>query len=223
MSQKNYALQNSGGYIDNFILEKRLEMYKIFSNEFPEHGYESILDVGVTAEKNAISANFFEENFPDKKKIIALSNQDGSFLEAIYPGLKFQSGNAKQLPFKDNSIDVVFSSAVIEHVGSLDEQAKMIKECFRVCKKGVFITTPNRWFPIDPHTFIPFIHWLPKKWHRSILKKIGLQFFALEENLNLLETKAIQKICESLYIKNVIIKKLITFGFISNLIIIIRK
>lgn len=100
MSQQNYALQKPGGYIDNLVLKKRLAMYKIFLKEFPDEQCDSILDVGVTAEKNAISANFFEENFPSKNKIIALSNQDATFLEKIYTGLKFQLGDAKNITIK---------------------------------------------------------------------------------------------------------------------------
>src|SRR5258708_4616087 len=26
----------------------------------------------------------------------------------------------------------------------------------------VFVTTPNRWFPLDPHTLLPLVHWLPR-------------------------------------------------------------
>ncbi|EKD70824.1 MAG: hypothetical protein ACD_46C00383G0002 [uncultured bacterium] len=223
MSQQNYALQKPGSYVDKLILKKRMEMFDLFLKEFPIDACNNVLDVGVTAEKSAISANFFEENFRDKNKITALSNQNASFLEETYPGLQFKLGDAKKLPFDDKSIDVVFSSAVIEHVGSLAEQSKMITECVRVSKKGVFITTPNRWYPIDPHTSFPLIHWLPKKTHRKILKRIGLEFYALEENLNLLDTKTIYNICENKGIKNACIKKIKTFGFTSNLIIIIKK
>ena len=137
--------------------------------------------------------------------------------------LKFQLGDAKCLPFSNTSIDVIFSSAVIEHVGSLSDQVKMIGECFRVCKKGVFLTTPNRWFPIDPHTLIPLIHWLPKNYHRKVLKKLGFIFYSQEKNLNLLHTKAFHKMCRDIGITNYSIKKVRTFGFISNLILIIRK
>ena len=25
----------------------------------------------------------------------------------------------------------------------------------------MFVTTPNRWFPLEVHTLLPFVHWLP--------------------------------------------------------------
>jgi hypothetical protein len=27
----------------------------------------------------------------------------------------------------------------------------------------VFLSTPNRWFPLETHTLLPFIHWLPRR------------------------------------------------------------
>jgi hypothetical protein len=34
--------------------------------------------------------------------------------------------------------------------------------------RRVFLTTPNRWFPIEVHTRLPFVHWLPEAVaHRS--------------------------------------------------------
>jgi len=40
--------------------------------------------------------------------------------------------------------------------------------------------------PIEVHTFLPLIHWLPKRLHRQILRHLGLSFWAAEANLNLL-------------------------------------
>jgi SAM-dependent methyltransferase len=65
-----------------------------------------------------------------------------------------------RLPSK--SFDVVFSNSVIEHVGDRERQRQFAQECMR-CGHGFFVQTPNRWFPVDPHTFLPFAHWLPKK------------------------------------------------------------
>jgi len=87
-------------------------------------------------------------------------------MEKEYKGLKFKQGNALSTPFADNSFELVFSSAVIEHVGSLENQNQFIKELVRISKKYVFITTPNRYYPIEFHTILPIIHWLPKKIHR---------------------------------------------------------
>lgn len=222
MADENYSLLRPKGFLDQLSLKKRLNMLSIFLKEFPSHSFEKVLDVGVTIDQNALSSNFFEKYFPEKNKIMALSNQEGYFLEKVYPGISFKLGDAKALPFEDNSIDVVFSSAVIEHLGCLANQEKMIHESVRVAKKGVFITTPNRWHPMEVHTFLPLIHWLPKSWHRKILHKLKLHFYAEEKNLNLLDKKNLETICDKLSLpyKIMTIK---TFGFPSNLILSIKK
>ena len=84
--------------------------------------------------------------------------------------------------------DLVISNATIEHVGSLENQIKMVSNIIRLSKKFFILTTPNRFYPIDFHTKLPLIHWLPKKIHRKILSLIGLQYLDKEENLNLLNT-----------------------------------
>ena len=115
------------------------------------------------------------------------------------------------------------SNATIEHVGSYQNQISLIKETFRVSKKYVFIQTPNRYYPIDFHTTLPFIHWLPKDMHRKILKFLGLNFYALEENLNLLSEKNLINICNELNIKKFKILKHKLLFLTSNLILIIEK
>lgn len=223
MSNENYSRQTPGSYLDKLALRKRLEIFNLFLHEFPEHSFQHVLDVGVTADINALASNYFEKYFQQKHKILALSNQDASFLEKMYPGVTFKQGDAKELPFDDNSIDVIFSSAVIEHVGSLSNQVKMITECVRVARQGILITTPNRWHPIEIHTLLPLIHWLPKRLHRHILRFMKLTFYANEENLNLLDRKTLIDICNKLPVKEFKIKSIRTFGFTSNLVLVIRK
>jgi Methyltransferase domain len=72
-------------------------------------------------------------------------------------------GDARALPLADQSVDWVFSNAVIEHVGTWQDQMAMAKETRRVARKGYFIATPNRLFPLDPHTYLPFFHLLPRR------------------------------------------------------------
>ena len=98
-----------------------------------------------------------------------------------------------------------------------------IKECYRVAKKNVFITTPNRFYPIDFHTKIPFLHWLPKKIHRKILKFIKLEFYSLEQNMNLMSKKDLINIMSALNKNNFKILKHKYLFFTSNLILVIKK
>jgi ubiquinone/menaquinone biosynthesis C-methylase UbiE len=127
------------------------------------------------------------------------------------------------MPFENNTFDLVFSSAVIEHVGSNINQSKFISECYRVAKKYIFITTPNRYYPIELHTAIPLIHWLPKNIHRKILKIIGKDFFAEEANLNLMAKNDLKKICNENGIKKYKILTAYFLGFPSNLLLMIEK
>jgi hypothetical protein len=64
----------------------------------------------------------------------------------------------------------------------------MIENIIKLTKKIFIIITPNRMHPIEFHSKIPFLHWLPKKLHRKVLSIVGLRYLSKEENLNLLNT-----------------------------------
>ncbi len=80
-----------------------------------------------------------------------------------------RKGDGCETPFASASFDVVFSNSVIEHVGDWQRQKQFARECAR-CGHGYYVQTPNRWFPVDPHTFLPFLHWLPRRWWRKIVR-----------------------------------------------------
>ena len=119
--------------------------------------------------------------------------------------------------------DLAISNATIEHVGNLDNQILMCENIIKLSKKHFVICMPNRFHPIDFHTKIPFIHWLPKKIHRKILKIFKLSFFSKEENLNLLSKKDLVLIMKKLNHQNYQIKKTKFLAFTSNLILIGTK
>lgn len=219
-----YSIAPSGGFADKCAFQVRMKIHGVLRREIDLLALDSILDVGVTTEKTKLSSNFFENMFPEKNKLTALSNQDASWLEEVYPGLKFVRGDGRDLPFEDNRYELVFSSAVLEHVGSLKDQERFIQECVRVSKRYVFLTTPNRWHPIELHTALPFLHWLPKSMHRAILRMLGIKDLALEENLNLLDKRALRNICEHMdNIRNFKILSVRFLGIPSNLLLLIEK
>lgn len=60
-----------------------------------------------------------------------------------YPAVGMLRGNLAQLPFADDTVDVVVNFQVIEH---LWDQGQFLDECFRVLAPGgvLLISTPNR-------------------------------------------------------------------------------
>jgi hypothetical protein len=76
------------------------------------------------------------------------------------------------LPFRDKSFDVVYSNAVLEHLPGADLVRRFAAEVQRV-GKGWFVTTPNFWYPFDPHYHLPFIQLLPQDHQRQFVLKLG--------------------------------------------------
>ena len=164
----------------------RYDIFRRVMAEFSFSESDEVLDLGVTSDQSYTSSNYFEMLYPYKDKIVAAGIDDARFLEELYPGLRFVHADALDLPFEDGAFDYVHSSAVLEHVGCFENQRKMVAECARVARKGFCLTTPNRWFPVEFHTQLPLLHWLPKTWFRLILERLEQPELAKEENLNLM-------------------------------------
>lgn len=154
-----------------FSCRARKKMYRRFEEMMHPTGSDEVLDLGVTPDVTLKDSNFFEKMYPFKRHLTIASIEECGFLAEKY-GLKgFVRNRPKEaLPFGDKQFDLLFCSAVLEHVGSREDQKFFLEECMRVADR-IFLTTPNRFFPIEMHTFLPFLHWLPWDVFQKIVRK----------------------------------------------------
>jgi hypothetical protein len=123
---------------------------------------DTILDIGVSDVVND-AANMLERKYPHPDRITALGLGEGAEFRAAFPKTAYIRIEPNQrLPFADKSFTIATSNAVLEHVGSPSHQAFFVSELMRVARK-VFVSVPHRYFPVEHHTGIPFLHF----WDRS--------------------------------------------------------
>ena len=129
-----------------------------------------VLLVGVSADAGLIgTANAVEVGLLRHARATALIYGDGR------PDLpcRVVRGSALGLPFRDGSFDYVVSNAVIEHVGGPAQASSMVSESRRVARRAVFHTTPWRWSPVEVHTQLPLLHWLPRRVWPRVFEVVG--------------------------------------------------
>lgn len=77
--------------------------------------------------------------------------------------------DGKKLPFNDGAFDIAFSNSAIEHLYNWEAQIEFAKEIRRIAPNYI-VQTPSKIFLVEPHYLTPFIHWLPKKNQRPLLR-----------------------------------------------------
>ena len=216
-------LHKPNNFINHIILQKRKEMLDIINEYYENKDLHDALDIGSTNDVKNEHSNYLIKNLKKIKVFKSISDQkinSDFFTNCLTKSIleKFTSDEINQ--YKS---DLVLSNATIEHVGSYENQLQMISNIIKLSKKNFVLITPNRYHPIDFHTQIPFIHWLPKKLYRGILNLIGFSFFAQEKNLNLLSEYDFRLIMKKLNQIDYNIKNIKFFLIKSNLILIGKK
>lgn len=148
----------------NHFRPQRMEWFLRELNVRPE---TTVLDVGGTSATWA----YLKERCP-RVTLLNIRAESG----AMFPHVV---ADARSIPFPDKSFDVVFSNSLIEHVGDWSDQQRCAQEMSRVGKR-LWIQTPNRSFPIEPHLLAPFIHWLPRSIQRPLVPLTPRSFFSDE-------------------------------------------
>jgi hypothetical protein len=148
-----------------FLRLFRRRRMRAFAREFEPTATTRILDVGGTP---------FNWTLLDTPASLTLLNLEALPASTQLPAnMTALVGSGTQLDFADGSFDVVFSNSVIEHVGDLAAQRLFARELRRVgC--GIWVQTPARGFFVEPHLMGVFIHWLPARWQRRLIRGFTL-------------------------------------------------
>jgi SAM-dependent methyltransferase len=174
-------------FLGRLARKARADLYAAFTRELAPGPSTTILDVGVSVvEDDPAVSNLLERLHPWPGQITMLGLHEGAFLEERYPGsryVRYQAG--APFPFPDQAFDVCYCNAVLEHVGDPVQRRAFLRELVRVGRR-VYLTTPNRWYPVDFHKMLPLLHWLPQTWYRRLLGLAGDDFYSRRENLDLL-------------------------------------
>jgi SAM-dependent methyltransferase len=140
----------------------RQRKLELFYKTMTPSGRTKVLDVGAEVNPHDDRGLQLIDSYSWKSNISAinLSFEHISCIKGRYPEIDARVGDACELPWSDKYFDIVYSNAVIEHVGDLQKQKKLAAEIMRVGKRW-FVTTPNRWYPFEFHLRLPFVTWLP--------------------------------------------------------------
>jgi SAM-dependent methyltransferase len=153
-----YSEVPEGGLAERALIAARGRIFQDFMARMQPAATDRILDVGVSDIVND-GANVLERVYPFQENITACGVGAGVAFRAAFPRATYrQIAPDNHLPFEDGSFDIAASNAVLEHVGSHENQLAFVTELCRVARR-VFISVPNRWFPVEHHTALPFAHY----------------------------------------------------------------
>jgi SAM-dependent methyltransferase len=140
--------------------KSRTKKFALLRKVFPARPEDLVLDVGASGE--TFLQYTLEDVYPFPDRIVAGGYEPGEILAARqhYPQARYALFDGCSLPFPDQSFDLVFSNAVIEHILGPGRQERFAQEIMRVGKSW-FVTTPNFWYPFESHHHLPFFQFLP--------------------------------------------------------------
>lgn len=163
-------------YFSHISRQKRI---KHFLKSFNLNSKTKLLDLGAS---NGEYTSKLIKGTKLKKKNIYIADIDKKSLEQANKNYGFKTILLKEnqkIKFKDKYFDIVFSNSVIEHVTlkkkdiwnikssrkfkeeSFANQRKFANEIIRL-GKNFYVQTPNKYFLLETHSWLPFIQYLPR-------------------------------------------------------------
>ena len=147
--------------LKNLSYRSRTKKLALLNSVFRPRPEDRVLDIGASGE--VFLQYSLEDVYPFPSRIVAGGYEAREIFAARrhYPQPRFAQFDGCALPFLDQSFDLVFSNAVIEHILGPGRQERFAREVMRVGKSW-FVTTPNYWYPFESHHHLPIFQFLPR-------------------------------------------------------------
>lgn len=91
------------------------------------------------------------------------------------PNLSYRQRTGLQLPFEDQSFDVVICIGVLEHLPDPTLLETTCNEIRRVGRRYLALV-PHYWTIVEPHYSFPFFQLLPANLQSTLTKRFGLRY-----------------------------------------------
>jgi 2-polyprenyl-3-methyl-5-hydroxy-6-metoxy-1,4-benzoquinol methylase len=111
-----------------------------------------------------------------RQLIITLINLRKEMIPAGLKNMRSLEGDVRSQVFDISCYDVIFSNSVIEHLGS---KAAMREFADRIRQGGkpYYIQTPSKWFPLEPHSRLPFFQFFPRPLRAWLIWRFKINYF----------------------------------------------
>jgi len=106
-------------------------------------------------------------------EVVLLNVVVGEDADSLPPRMQYVVGDGTRLPFAEGEFDICFSNSAIEHLSTFERQKAFASEMRRV-GAGVWVQTPAKSFPLEPHWLGLGIHWLDSRWQRRLARNLTL-------------------------------------------------
>ena len=193
VDEKYYQAVPAGSLAERVFVAARDRIYADFIRLTGPQPSDSLLDAGISDVIGA-AANLLERLYPYPERISAVGLGQADEFIAAFPAVQYRRVEPHQpLPFADRSFDIACSNAVIEHLGAVAHQRAFVADLARVAKR-VFLTVPNRFFPVEHHTALPLMGWTDRSFSLAcrVTKKSE---WADEANLILMSKQRLAALC----------------------------
>lgn len=151
------------GFANSDIDRRKLKAQKIEHLVGGVAGLD-VLDLGA-------GSGLLSRYFTDRGANVTAADRDAATFVADCPFFQVEG----ELPFGPESFDLVVFNHVIEHVGEIDEQRKILSEIAAILRPGgrLYLAAPTKWALIEPHFRIPLLGAMPRSLANAVVKAFG--------------------------------------------------